>query len=219
MAVTAQERILSGLQADLEGIYGVEAPAQVADFVIDRGRWEALSGSGAPEELVVVQRGEELELGLFLDESVIHALSRSGAAWTRERLGAHCQAVEGVSHFVYLTHRASVPRPVSQLELELQAEIDKFATVLLQLWRAGRREAAGALRARLFERVSYRENLSVVERERYEKANVLARAYCRFLEARYVVRNSIEGLLGDLRRMYRLGAGEKLSYAAQGAAL
>jgi len=58
-----------------------------------------------------------------------------------------------------------------------------------------------------------------VEEERYRKANFLASVYCRFLEARYVVSNSIEGFLADLRRMYRLGAGDKLSYAACGAAL
>jgi hypothetical protein len=40
-----------------------------------------------------------------------------------------------------------------------------------------------------------------------------------FLSARYVVRDSIDGLIADLRHMYRLGAGEKLSYAACGTAL
>jgi hypothetical protein len=212
-----KERLLAALQDDLEAIYQVEAPARVADFVIDQARWEAWSQSGAPEELLVVQSGENLDIGLYLDERVYTALE--GREWTREKLAAHCQAVEGVSHFVYLTHRASLPRPVSQLELELQAEIDKFATVLLQLWEEGMREAASALRSVLFERVSYRKNLSPEEFERYRKANVLASLYCRFLEAKYVMANSIEGFLADLRRIYRLGGGEKLSYAACGAAL
>ncbi len=101
----------------------------------------------------------------------------------------------------------------------MQAEIDKYVTVLLRLWRAGRREGSEALRRMLFERVSYRENLTLEARETYAKANVLARTYCRFLEAKYVLRGSLEGLLSDLRRLYRLGAGEKLSHAAQGAAL
>jgi len=210
--------LLAGLQDELEGIYGVEAPARVEQFVITRERWAELSGSGAPEELVVVQNGEDVEIGLYLDDAVIERLAHDGP-WTHARLGAHCQAVEGVSHFVYLTHRAAQPRPVSQLELELQAEIDKFVTVLLRMWRHGRREVASLLTKLLFEDVSYRQNLSPGELERYEKANALARAYCRYLTARYVLRESLQGLLADLRRMYRLGAAEKLSYAACGAAL
>jgi hypothetical protein len=217
MAVTGAA-LLTGLQDELEAIYGVEAPARVASFVIDRERWTQLSDDGAPEELVVRQEGDDLEVGLYLEEGVLETLGRPGA-WDHARLGAHCQAVEGVSHFVYLTHRASLPRPTSRLELELQAEVDKYVTVVLRLWRAGRKEGSPALRRMLFERVSYRQNLSPEARETYEKANVLARSYCRFLEARYVLRGSMEGLLADLRRLYRLGAGEKLSYAAQGTAL
>lgn len=209
--------ILGALQAELAGIYRFEAPLAVQDYVLERAHWEELSVSGAPEELVVVERDGELEVGLFIDDDVVSELDRAGDAWTLRRLAAHCQAVEGVSHFLYLTQRAAVPRQVSQLELELQAEIDKFATVLISLWRVGRRSSSGPLLERLFERVSYRENLSPEAQERYEKANVLARLYCKFLEARYVVRDSLDGLLADLRRMYRLGAGEKLSYAARGA--
>ena len=141
----------------------------------------------------------------------------AATAWTSDRLQAHCTVVEGVSHFVYLTHRAVQPRPVSHLELELQAEVDKFATVLLRLWREGRREASAELRRRLFDAVLFRGSLSDAERDCYVRANRLARLYCRFLEARYVLRNQIDGFLADLRRMYRLGAGEKLSYAACGA--
>lgn len=215
----ARARVLSALQRDLESIYRVEAPLPVEDVVIDRPHWERLSASGAGEELVVVEHPDGLEVGLFVDEEVVRTLDGTDGAWTQRRLAAHCQAVEGVSHFLYLSHRAGIERPVSQLELELQAEIDKFATVLLSLWDAGRRADAPRLRERLFERVTYRENLTPGERERYEKANVLARAYCRFLETKYVMRNSIEGFLADLRRIYRLGAGDKLSYAAQGAAL
>jgi hypothetical protein len=208
---------LARLQAELEGIYAVEAPGRVTDFMIGRERWAELSGSGAPEELVVRQHGDDVEIGLYLDDAVIRSIE-GGGAWTHERLSAHCQAVEGVSHFVYLTHRASVPRPVSHLELELQAEVDKFVTVVLRAWRGRRHEAARELVSRLFEQVSYRENMCRDQRAMYEKANFLARAYCRFLTARYVVRGSVDGLLADLRRMYRLGAGEKLSYAASGAA-
>lgn len=209
-------RVLGALQDDLEAIYGVTAPLAVGDVALDREAWRQLSSNAVSEELVVVEADGGLEIGLFVDDEVVSELARPQRGWTHRRLQAHCQAVEGVSHFLYVSHRAQQNRPVSHLELELQAEIDKFVTVVLALWRAGRREAAGELRHRLFERVSFHAHLDRQQREMYEKANFLARLYCGFLETRYVMRNSIEGLFGDLRRMYRLGAAEKLSYAACG---
>lgn len=212
-------RVLGALQDDLEAIYGVTAPLPVGDVALDRETWRKWSSSGAPEELVVIEADDALELGLFVDDAVVSELAKPHGGWTHRRLEAHCQAVEGVSHFLYVSHRAQQKRQVSHLELELQAEVDKFVTVVLALWRAGRKEDAGELRYRLFERVSFREDLDPHKRAMYEKANFLARLYCRFLETRYVMRNSVEGLFDDLRRMYRLGAAEKLSYAACGAAI
>lgn len=217
MSDPAGRALLESLQVELEAIYRVQAPARAADFVIGAEAWRAWSDSGAAEELLVRESDDGLDIGFFLEDSVLRELGRPGD-WTHRRLQAHCRAVEGVSHFVYLLHRAQQPRPVSQLELELQAEIDKFATVVLALWNDGRREAVSLVRRLLFEQVSYRENLTPELRERYEKANVLARGYCRFLELKYVLANSIEGFLADLRRMYRLGAGDKLGYAARAAA-
>ncbi len=215
-----RSRVLGSLQSELEAIYRVDSPLDAADFAIDRAQRGGVSGSSNSEELLVRETGGDLEIGLFVDDDVLREVDAAEAdRWTHRRVAAHCLAVEGVSHFLYLTHRAAVPRPVSQLELELQAEIDKFATILLALWEMGRREAASVLRSRLFERVSYRTDLTAAEVDRYRMANFLANAYCRFLEARYVVRNSVEGFLADLRRMYRLGAGDKLSYAACGGAL
>lgn len=211
-ADAANRALLDALQQDLESIYRVKAPARAADFVIGREARSEWSGSDASEELLVRECEDGLDIGLFLDDSVLEELRRPGA-WTHRRLQAHCRAVEGVSHFMYVLHRAQQPRPVSQLELELQAEIDKFATVVLALWQDGRRDGVPLLRRLLFEQVSFRAALTAEQRERYEHANVVARAYCRFLELRYVLANSVEGFLADLRRIYRLGAGDKLAYA------
>jgi len=206
-------RVVDGLQRELETIYGLEAPAQASAFLIDRASFDSVRDSGAPEELLVRESDDGLDVGLFVDGDVLDELCRA-PSWSHRRISAQCQALEGVIHFVYLTHRASQPRPVSQLELELQAEIDKFVSVLLAAWRERRREVSAKLREVLFQRVSLRSGLDAIQRERYLTANVLAHAYCRFLEAKFVVANSIDAFLAEVRRMYRLGAGEKLSRAA-----
>ena len=210
-------RALVQLQQLLQSIHGVEA-APVEAFVVDAGERARLCPGASPDEaLLVCEDGETLHVGLFLDSAVLAQLGRAvGAAWSLERLRGFCHAAEGVSHFLYLAHRAQAERPVSLLELEAQAEVDKYLCVLLQLWATGRRSASAELRRCLFERVSLRAGLTVAERERYRLANQLAAATARVLEARYVVQGKLEGLLREARRLYRLGGGEKLSALAQG---
>jgi len=159
----------------------------------------------AGEELLVLEEPEGLWLGLFLEEAVV-------AGALRGELGPLSQVVEGVSHFVFLATRAAAGRAVSLLELEVQAEVDKFALLLLARWRVERRRRSRALRRRLFEEVGYRGHLDGEALGRYREANRLGAGYARFLEGRYVDDADVEGLLRELRRAYRLGAGEKLAY-------
>ena len=161
---------------------------------------------------------EELHVALFLDDSVLAQLARTAAdPWTQERLSAFCAATEGISHFLYVAHRARQGGQVSQLELEAQGEIDKYLAVLMQLWATGRRSASRELRRRLFERTVLRPGLSAPERDRYRFASALAAACARAWEARYVLQGRLDALLREARRMYRLAGGEKFSAFAHGA--
>jgi hypothetical protein len=196
---------LAGLQSELEGIYGVRAP-QVQDFVMGREGLRAAGGEPhSPEQLLVSEDAGEVFLGLYVDEDVL------GAA-TRGRLTSLACAAEGVSHFVYLATRVAAGRPVSLLELEAQAEVDKFVLLLMRLWRRGHRRSSPALRMRLFEGVAYRDGVDGEQLDRYRTANSLGRGYARWLEGRFVEGADLEGLLRELRASYRLGAGEKLGY-------
>jgi hypothetical protein len=214
----AARRTLDFLQAEIEAIYGVTAP-RVHQFLVGR---EAAAAVGrrprAPEELYVLEEEDGVALGLYLDEKVMAAAAgadphdRRPRLTARGALGPLAAAAEGVSHFVYLSTRAGAGRPVSLLELEVQAEVDKFALLLLHLWRRGLRRASAALRARLFGRVRYHAHLGDEELARYREANRLGGGYARWLEGRFVGEADIEGLLRELRQSYRLGAGEKLGY-------
>jgi hypothetical protein len=209
---------IAWLQEELEAINGVEAP-RVAEFLIDRVRAGAAGTvPDAPEALIVREGDDGVELGLFLDENVHEAALATDAdhrrptLTRRATLNGLAAAAEGVSHFVYLSTRVLAGRPVSLLELEVQAEVDKFALLLLHLWRRGLRRLSPALRRRLYERVRYHAHLGPDERERYRLANRLAAGYARWLEERFVDGADVEGLLRELRATYRLGAGEKLGY-------
>ncbi len=211
-------RTLDYLQAEIETIYGVSAP-RVVPFLVCRAEARAAGAEPrAPEELLVLEETDGVAVGLFLDEDVMEAAGRADPDHRRPRLirrptltSLAC-AAEGVSHFVYLVTRAAAGRPVSLLELEVQAEVDKFALLLLHLWRRRLRRTSRALRGRLFERITFRPELDDAARERYVTANRLAGAYARWLEGRFVAPSNIEGLLRELRAIYRLGGVEKFAH-------
>lgn len=207
-------RVLRALQGGIEAMYRVETALDVRDFLVgaDRGGWET---ERSPSEQLLIRIGQdEVELGLFVDERTLENLERRdpGRRLDDDNLEDFLLAVEGVSHFVYVAHRARHERPVSAAELELQAEVDKFLVALLVSWnQAGAPPDIEALRERLFARVSFAGDLSAEERERYELANRAARRYAAALEARYLRgRAAIADLLAEARRFYRRGLAEKL---------
>src|SRR5262249_22213135 len=160
--------MLRELQQALAQLYRLEPSPDVRAFVVDEASRRRMGLARAPrEQLLLVERDGELEMGLFVDPRTLKNLERHDP---RHGVGVHnlsdlCVALEGVSHFVFVAPRAREDMPVSSLELELQAEVDKYVTCVLL-------EAPSAeLRAQLFERVRYHGDLSAEERERYAMAN------------------------------------------------
>lgn len=211
--------MISRVQAHLEAIYGITCEARAEGFVVDTEAARRLGSTGrAEEELLVYEADGELELALYLSPALLRRLEPYAIAPVRAllegELDGFCQLAEGVSHFVYLAHTALQERTVSLLELEAQAEVDKFALCLLHRWGDGVREWSEELRARLFDRVSYRPRLSEQERWRYGEANRLSRNFCSRLMG-HVTARRLERLLTDLRYAYRLGAEAKLRHFGQ----
>ena len=211
--------MIARVQEHLEAIYGITCEARAEGFVVDTEAAVQLGATGrAEEELLVLEADEGLELALYLSPALLRRLEPYAHAPTRSvverELQDFCLLAEGVSHFVYVAHTALHGRTVSLLELEAQAEVDKFALCLLQRWGEGVREWAEELRSRLFDRVSYGLRLSEAERWRYEEANRLSRNFCsRLME--HVAGRRLERLLSELRYAYRLGAEAKLRHFAQ----
>ena len=212
--------VLRALQGGLESMYRVETDLDVCDFLVGGDERDALQVERAPREQLLIRRDDEgLQLGLFVDERTLENLAMRDP---RRRLDAQnlqdfLLAVEGVSHFVYLVHRARQERPVSAVELELQAEVDKYLVALLVSWNQTGDPPAD-LRERLFANIRFAGDLSREERERYELANSAADEYASSLEQRFVRTRAVEDMLGEVRRFYRKGLAEKLEYISQLAA-
>jgi len=193
----------------------VDTGVEIGDFVVGAELRDALVDARRPrEQLLVCEAEGELALALFIDPRALENLVSHDPA---RRLGDHnlgdfLLVIEGVSHFIYAIRCARAERPVSQLELELQAEVDKYVTCLLATEPGA--EVSAALRRRLFDDAAYEPDLDHDERDRYRAANDNAQRYAAYLEQSFVVPRRIPEMLAELRRFYRLGLAGKLGSIA-----
>lgn len=213
--------MLRQIQQLLTELYDLSPVADVEEFVCGPELLEATLGEHARargEVLLVLEDEEGVHVALYLDPEALCALHAHDGLPSPERasFSAACLATEGVSHFLYLSFRAENAHQVSQLELELQAEVDKYAAHLLAGNGVGAiRERSRILRERLFEGARFLDAPESVEGERYRTAHRLAARYAAALERRYVDRGRLAELAVELRRFYRMGAREKLEWIRQ----
>jgi hypothetical protein len=204
------------LQRGLQDIYALQVAHSVDDFLLTNRELALQLGGAAAlrsvrESLLVHEDCGELNLSLYLDPGVVDAFDpgRPAPDLAGAGLDDFCLAMEGVSHFLYLVWYASHDRSVTLLEMELQAEIDKFVMLRGVLTGAAGGSADGALQ-RLFENATFHADLSTEELARYQDANRLAERYCRGLERRYFRGGSRAELLRELRGFYRRSRSDKL---------
>ena len=214
--------VLRGLQSILGRLYDVDLQYDVYDFLVTDRR--ALQG-GAPandsraseEELLLAETADGAGVALYLDPSLLRRLEEADpvGALTEDNLADYCTALEGVSHFVYSAWRLGGDAPVSLLELETQAEVDKYAATVFLIADQQGGGFPAHVHPRLFDRVNFDARLEPEQYERYRTAHRCAANFCRRLERRFVGRSGarIEAMVRELRKFYRLGHAAKLRYA------
>ncbi len=204
-------QFLTILQLTLENYYDINPPYSIGEFVCH----SAQTNSGiadckghSPEMLVYRESDTNLDISLFLNPSLLNniQLHTYKQCWPNEIFNCGCIMLEGVSHFLYTVHNAHHDRQVSLLDLEIQAEIDKFVFAALAT-HCGK--DIQSLIARLFCDVSYRNGLSDKLLFRYRQANELAFHYCQWLQQNFVLTNTNKFLLAELGTLYRLNGTAK----------
>jgi hypothetical protein len=210
---------LNVLQSELEHIYDVSTPHRVEDFLVQDPQLAAALAQGSaghdtPEKLLVAQCEDGLDVALYLHGAVLGRLAQDNPAKSLHagNLEDFWLAVEGVSHFLYLAWNAAFERPITQLELELVAEIDKFVTAASLVHEQQGSAPTQAIRRVLFEGMRLRDGLEETVRQRYYEANRLAARYCQTLERRYDVVPEDPALFRELRRFYRMSKPDKIRH-------
>jgi hypothetical protein len=113
------------------------------------------------ERLLVLQSDDHLDISVYVVHATLARLQQDDplVVLHEGNLAAFMLVLEGVSHFHYLCWNATYNKSVTLLELELQAEVDKYVTVLMLLGAQGNSTDANAVHQRLFDEIHYREDL------------------------------------------------------------
>jgi hypothetical protein len=196
VALVRARSIAARVQAGLERLYHLDRVADVQDHI--------LGVSADQREALLLREDPDgaLEVGVWLPALVGDA-----------GLDALCQLIEGVSHFVYVVERARVQREATQLELELQAEVDKWVVLGASI-RTFDAETSASLREKLYDRVAYADEAETELGRRYRLANDVAHRFVRRLERNYIERGRIDDLRAELLAFFQVGQEGKLRLAA-----
>jgi hypothetical protein len=214
VSVPLPEGLLVDVQRRIEALYGLDHDTPVTDFVLSEEAAAEYPGGGS--RTLVTQEGDEVSLAVVLDGEVARGLADSDprVRLDRRNLGPFCTLTEEVSHFVYLMFCARSSRSVTQLELELQAEVDKYLTSAFFLSLQNEGAVSARLRELLFRSYRLADNLCAEQAERYRAASDLAYRYCGYLESQFLRPSRLADLAREARRFYRLGQREKLEKIA-----
>jgi hypothetical protein len=206
--------LLTRLQDLISGIYDVSISHDAS----------ARTGQ-SDEELIVAQPTEENDgevgMSLYLDPELLKRLSLADPMVRLHdgNVADYWTALEGVSHFLYLAWNAGHDRPVSLLELEMQAEIDKYVASywLMREQLPGR--FPSELLSLLFERTRIDSRLAQGREAMYRDASRYAQKFCRRLEQTLRGARGDSGgeVLAELRRFYRLTNARKVAHIERSA--
>jgi hypothetical protein len=196
--------LFHGLEALYETQTGLDPHSLLVPFEGD---------DATPREVLFLREDDDgLEVGLALDHDTLEHLESTPADHVLgdERLGRTLPVLEGLSHLCYVAEAARCERPVSGLELETQAEVDKLALCLLHRWPRAREDFG-----RLVDRLYYRFELipeNETLRQRYQTANRVALGFSRQLQP-HVDAGHLSGLRSTLRRFWHASMPRKRALA------
>lgn len=169
---------------------------------VDAFLMEGRAINGPTESLLLREVADTLELGLYLDPGIVERIERRGGFdnFAYQSLEDFWTVLEGVSHFVCLGWHAERDREISALDLEIQAEIDKYVTAWEFAQQCGLGDLAASLHEQLFSSWRPVESVNDTIAERYIRASETAARYCLYLRRH----ESPLALRNELREFFRL---------------
>ncbi len=164
--------LLHQIQSRLQIVNGFENEHLVTDF---------LSPSKAQNSLLVKEGSEGAEILVCLDEAILKKYEsiRLPHEFEFRHLPDLSIVIEELSHFNTYCRNAAEDQPLSQLELEVQGEVDKFAVALEWLSEKNEEEFKHKLFDVLFDDCQLGNWVRPDQVSRYRDAHQIAKNFCR----------------------------------------
>lgn len=214
--------LLNTVQQQFETIYQLSPYLSIEDFLINQEALEKIKGEknhhlttlNLKGLMLLLPEEDELSLAIYLNHQVMNNLCKYSPSQGLHEKNIHdfCIMAEEVSHFLYITWKAQHSIQITHLELELQAEVDKFIICHFYGLNGEDRFNRLPLKELLFETFSLEKNLSKESKNRYDTASKLAHHYCHFLENHFIKKDHLRQMMGEIRRFYRLSQTDKISH-------
>jgi len=207
---------LASLQGALTEIYDLPATPDVRDFLMTDRAGLGAETRASDEQLIVAEEGDTLSMALYIDAAVLGRLARDDpfSGLTQDNLADYLTVAEGVSHFVYVAWNTGFDKPVTLLELELQAQVDKYVLCAWLLREQGAGRFPRELHRALFERARVDPVAAAGRVGLYLTASNYAARFCRRVAA--LLERKRHGvardLMAELRRFYRWGNLRKMRH-------
>jgi hypothetical protein len=210
---------ISYIQNILNNIYEISIPYNSEDFIIKKDSLKKLISGNSNiaadrNQIILMEAEDEIKVAIYIKKRLLNNLKLTNPICnlTDKNIEDLCVVTEELSHFLYLIWNIQNSRTLSNLALELQAEIDKFIICLLLLESQFKHELIQPLVYKLFINISFNKKLNKEDKERYIIANNYAKKYCEFLINHYFKTNKIAEAYEELRRFYRYDFPKRLEY-------
>jgi hypothetical protein len=194
---------LNQIQAELKKLNGSHHDFRVIDFLVPTENQNAL---------IVNQEGENVDLAICLSASLLKKFQEKTypTDFKIENFADLSVIVEELSHFNLFCENALRNQEVSALELELQAEVDKFGFALECIHAQQEKILEDVVFEVLFDELKLGAWVKEEDRGRYIQAHETARAFCRKIMKKD---NDMSSRRDLFRKFFHLPLNKKIDFS------
>ena len=218
---------VSQIESALKNLYNIESKFCAENFLITHFPPNAIKRAGSRDfegalyiqQSAIDEKDKEIsiELGIYLSNSVreqLETFSHWATPWTLDQLKAFSVASEEISHFHYLIYNLTRNRPLTEFELELQGEIDRFLLLFFckPFSEKSSKTNCDDLFEQLFCNYTFAERLTRVQRQRYEDASSYAKRFVQKIKPMLIDSTSLHKALKQSRLFYEMDLNHKIAF-------
>ena len=179
------------LQKKIEEIYRLDGCPEVNEYLLSPKHFKSIPKVSDYPQVLYVDEGNDASLGVYFGKRLFKKIKNKTRVFSFQDF---CIITEEICHFVYLRWSESNNKQITLLDLEMQAEIDKY--LLATNFFPSNQELVD----KLFGQFSLRKNLKIEEKNRYIEATRLGRKLANYWKNR---KDTFSKKMSWLRYFYR----------------